>query len=294
MPLGPIRALRSRRLFSTVLVFAGLLPVRAACGADELQYPLTAAAAEDGTIYIADRNLPGIWKLAGGKLEVYFQASKRFRTPLNAVRCIALDGDGKVLAGDSATREVYRFDEPGKPTPLTDGFIGIPMGIAATSDGSLLVSDLETHRIWKVPAAGGEPSEFAVIAAPRGIALDGDENLWVVSHSKTPLVRISPEGEIEPVLKERVFEFQHEVRLSNDAATAYVSDGYAKAIWKVDTAAGKAEKWISGEPLDNPVGLAWKGESLLIVDPRAKAVFEADKEGKLTPVLKGEPGASAP
>ena len=89
--------------------------------AQELNYPLAVAAADDGTLYIADRYLPGVWKVTNGKTEVYFQGSKKFRTPLNAVRCVAIDKQGRLLAGDSATREVYRFDESAKPKPLTGG-----------------------------------------------------------------------------------------------------------------------------------------------------------------------------
>ncbi|MCA9069389.1 MAG: hypothetical protein KDA84_10720, partial [Planctomycetaceae bacterium] len=74
----------------------------------QMQYPLAVVGADKGPVYVADRKLPGIWKIADGKAEVYFQADKRFRTPLNAVRCLALDKQGVLLAGDSSTREVYR------------------------------------------------------------------------------------------------------------------------------------------------------------------------------------------
>jgi len=39
-----------------------------------------------------------------------------------------------------------------------------------------------------------------------------------------------------------------------------------------------------GKPLVNPVGLAWQGKQLLVVDPRAKAVFQISNEGKLSPL----------
>ena len=47
---------------------------------------------------------------------------------------------------------------------------------------------------------------------------------------------------------------------------------------------GTATKWITGEPLKGPVGLAIRGGKVLIADPQAKAVWEADSEGKLTPL----------
>ena len=41
--------------------------------AAEFEYPLTAAASSDGPVYVADRNLPGIWKIVDGKPEIFFQ-----------------------------------------------------------------------------------------------------------------------------------------------------------------------------------------------------------------------------
>lgn len=253
---------------------------------EELQYPL-AIAAHDDTIYLADRNLPGVWKVSDGKPSVYFQASKKFRTPLNAPRCLAVDRKGRLFVGDSATRDVYRFDAEGQPQPLTSGMIGIPMGIAVTADGDLLVSDLEIHRIWKVKLSAGEKTvteKYAEVAAPAGICLDREQRLWVVSRGTNALYRITPDKEVETVVAGREFEFPHDVAIGTDNA-AYISDGYAKAIWRL-SADGKPEKWFSGEPLINPVGLAWQGDNLLVVDPRAKAVFQIDAEGKISPVLR--------
>ncbi|MGV2340874.1 MAG UNVERIFIED_CONTAM: hypothetical protein LVR18_45130 [Planctomycetaceae bacterium] len=131
------------------------------------QYPLAVAARQDGVVFVADRNLPGIWKIENGQASVYFQGSKKFRTPLNAVRCLAFDPQGKLLAGDSATREVYRFDDSAQPQPLTKGWIGIPMSIVTAADGTIYTADLELHRIWKMPAEGSEkPTEYAVINSP--------------------------------------------------------------------------------------------------------------------------------
>jgi sugar lactone lactonase YvrE len=157
------------------------------------------------------------------------------------------------------------------------------MSIAVDKNGTIFVADLETHRIWKVPSAGGEPVEFVTVPAPRGLAIDDSGRLWVVSHGKDQLLRISADGKLEPVVRDRPFRFPHNVVIDQQHV-AYVSDGYAKTIWKVNDL-GETQAWITGEPLVNPVGLAWSGENLIIVDPQARAVFEADKDGKLTTVL---------
>lgn len=251
-------------------------------------YPLDVSVAADGkTLFLVDRKLPGLWKADGaGKVGIFFQASKKFRTPLNAVRCIASDGKGGLLVGDSGTREVYRFTADGKSTPLTKAGIGIAMGIAANKDGTIFVSDLELQRIWTVPAAGGEPKEFAVVPAPRGMTFDKSGQLWVVSGGpKNQLIKIAPDGKITPVVKDRTFIYPNDVAIAADG-TAYVSDGYADCVWKV-AADGKATKWVSGKPLENPVGLDWRGTTLLVVDSRAKQVFAITPDGKLSPLKLG-------
>jgi sugar lactone lactonase YvrE len=240
-------------------------------------------AAEDGTIYIADRNFHGIWKFANGKLEKFFEGSAKFRTPLNAVRCVAMDHQGKLLAGDSATREVYRFDEAGKPVPLTKGQIGIPTAIAVRKSGEILVADQEIMFIWKIPAEGGEPVKLAEVGAIVGLCLDQDDQLWVTSRSNIPLRRVSPDGQVENVLSERSFQFPQQIVL-DDTKTAYIADNYDKAVWKVP-AGGAPVKWVEGDPLVGPVGIARAGGKLLIADPKAKAVFQVDSDGKVTKLV---------
>ena len=264
-----------------VLTAFGWFAAHAAYGA-ELQYPLTAAVDGQNTIFVADRFLPGIWRIREGKASVFFQASKRFRTPLNAVRCVAFDGKGRLLAGDSATREVYRFED-GKPVPLTGGEVGIPMGIVADLDDSVYVTDLEIPRIVRIDGKGGV-SVVAEVPAPRGLAKSKDGKLLVVSHGKNQLLKVGPaDGSVRVVVEGTPFSFPHEARQAADG-TIFVSDGYAKAIWRVG-AGGKPAKWIAGPPLQNPVGIVLVKDRLLIVDPRAKNLFWADEDARLQPVL---------
>ncbi|MFP6702550.1 MAG: SMP-30/gluconolactonase/LRE family protein [Planctomycetaceae bacterium] len=292
---------RSSRTTNGLLILATLLALAtfvaapassqaqdATPAAASLVYPLDVSVANDAkTLFLVDRKLPGLWKTTpAGTLEVLYPAKKQFRTPLNAVRCIASDGKGGLLVGDSGTREVYRVTVDGKATPLTKGGIGIAMGIAVSTDGTIFVSDLELQRIWSVPAAGGKPKEFAVLPAPRGMTFDKNGQLWVVSGGpKNQLVRIDAKGKITAVVKDRIFIYPHDVAVAPDG-NAYVSDGYADCIWKV-TAEGKTSKWVSGKPLDNPVGLDWQGTNLLVVDSRAKQVFSITPDAKLTAVKFG-------
>jgi streptogramin lyase len=258
--------------------------------AEEFVYPLKPAVAPGGAVYVADLKLPGISVVKDGHLEKYFTAEKRIGAPLYRVRCVAVDRDGKVLAGDSATREVYRFDQPGKPTPLTKGSpagIGIPMAIVVDSKKNILVADLEAHAIWKIPPQGGAAEKFVNVPAPCGMAIDDKDQLWVVSRSKRQLFRVSPEGKVEAAILDRPFQFPNDIALDGHG-TAYISDGYAKTIWKL-AAGAKPQSWISDAVLVNPVGLAWQDGTLLIADPNPQAktgqVYKADANGKLSPLV---------
>lgn len=61
--------------------------------------------------------MPGIWKFEDGQLSVYFEDSKKFRTPLNAVRCLALDSEGKLLAA-GATQDTISAECGAAPQPV--------------------------------------------------------------------------------------------------------------------------------------------------------------------------------
>ena len=108
-----------KHISTLLIVLSAAVNVIAQDAPTEFDYPLAVTATADGIVYVADRNLPGIWKIEDGKKSIFFQGSKKFRTPLNAIRCLAIDHEGKLLAGDSSTREVYRFDDAGQPQPLT-------------------------------------------------------------------------------------------------------------------------------------------------------------------------------
>jgi sugar lactone lactonase YvrE len=291
------------RLLGAILVCSCLAPHGSAA---ELQYPLSIAVVDGAdSFYLADRNLPGVWRFQGGALRIHHQGSKTFRTPLNAVRCVALDRDGKLLVGDSSTREVYRFGDQGQPVGLTHkpgsqsvqppankagkprpdiafGQIGTPMDIAVGPSGDLFVSDLELHRIVKVPSAGGDPVEFVEAPTPRGLCFDSAGNLWAISGRE--LIKVSASGEKSTVVGDGAFEFPHTVAVSADG-TAFVCDGYAKAIWKV-AADGKPVKLASGPPFVNPVGMRLAVDKLLVADPHAKSVFQVTLDGKVSAIPK--------
>lgn len=237
-----------------------------------LEYPV-GIAATSAKIYVADRQLPGIWEIVDGKPQVYHQAAKKFGTPLNAIRCLAIDTNGSLLAGDSATREVYRFNAEGKAEALTGGDIGIPMGITVAADGTIYVADLELHRVVTIDAEG-EVAEFAKVQGPSGLSFDKSGILYVATRSADRLVKIDAGGEVTAV------EGANEIRFAQDVAVdgngrVLVTDGYGKSIWNF---AGGANKVLEGEPLVHPVGITVSPLGIYLVDPRGLGVLKLDAD----------------
>ena len=256
-----------------VLSFCGGSPVRA----QEMQYPLAVVQTANQVTYVADRNLPGIWKIEGGQASVYFQGSKKFRTPLNAVRCLALDAQGTLYAGDTSTREIYKFDAEGKPQPMTKGYIGIPMGIVVDSKGNLFVADLERQCVFQVTPAG-EVSEFVKIQGPRGIAIDKQDRLWVLTNTGDSLVRFAPDKTKEVLVSGTPFQFTNQI-VVDEASNAYFCDGYAHAVVML-APGGQPKNLAIGEPLNHPVGITLVGKQIMVADPHAKSIFSLSTEGE--------------
>lgn len=262
-----------------------------AAAAPEVQYPLSVAVAPDGSSIVVDLNLPGVWRIpqGGGKPTLVFQGTKFFRKPLNRPRTAVVLEDGTILVGDTATREIYRIaaDGSGDPTPLTDGFLGIPNSMALTADGHLIIADLESHFVYRVPVAGGQPEIYSKTNA-RGVHVGKDGRILAVLAPAGPpqLVEVVAEGEDKPIVNEMAFQFPHNVVEAADG-TLYVTDGYSKAIWKVVSGSPPA-KLFEGEPLKNPVGLAIDASgNLLVADPHAKQLFEINVEsGEIKPLIQ--------
>ena len=85
--------------------------------------------------------------------------------------------------------------------------------------------------------------------------------------------------------RDRPFQFPQYIAL-DESKTAYITDNYAKAVWKVP-AGGAPEKLVEGEPLVGPVGITRAGGKLYVTDPKAKAVFQIEADGKVTKLVPG-------
>ena len=258
-----------------------------------LEYPIFLAAGPEGGVYVSDQNVPAVFRIdAAGKRTVVFRGSRQQRSTLNRPRGLCAAGDGTLYVCDPATYDVYRLTDgrpealTGKPVKLLDGRtqslgeLVNPEGVVVLAEGVVAVSDLRQRAIFRIK--DGKPEKWADVPAPHGMAVDADGGVVVVSHGDDQLVRVSPTGEVAPVVAGRPFEFPLSVaRLSEGGYL--VTDNYADCIWKV-AADGAVEKWLTDERLANPTGIAVaKDDTVYVADPHRKAIYRIDAERKLVP-----------
>lgn len=246
--------------------------------ASSLKYPL-AVAVDGGVLYVVDLDLPGVWQVINDKRELFVMGSKFLRKPLNRPRCVAMHPQGGILVGDSATREVYHVAvKDAQPKPLCNARIGIAMALAISPDGkSFYVGDAEKRATFRLSIEGGEPELVARVNA-RGLAFDGEGNLWAVTPDDAAVHRIDVKTNSSvPVIIGRPYQYPNGLVWSGDHG--FITDGYGKSIWKF-TADGKTEKWFEGEPLVGPVGMAINDQFLFVADPKKLQVFEFDRSNK--------------
>lgn len=261
----------------------------------EFDYPIFLAVGPDRAVYVSDQNVPAIYKIgADGKVATVYKGKKQYRTPLYRPRGIAVDKDGSLIVCDPATMDVFRVLPDGKAIPLTgkkvkllngiettmgDVFIQ-PEGVAIARDGTIYISDLRLRAVYRI-GKDNKPVKLADVPAPRGLALDKDGSLLVLSHSDAQLRRVTTDGKVAIVVGGRPFGFPMSICVRADG-NYVVTDNYSKSLWLV-TPQGKAEKLVEGEPLKNPTSVALDTDgSLVVADPHKQKVFVVSPTKQVT------------
>ena len=260
------------------LVLCTVITLSGVTGADELIYPVDVAVGPGDKIYIADHEAHALLVHGENGFETVAAGEGLPRTPLYGIRHIAPDSDGNVLASDPATMKLYKIDGAGKIEPIADDdrFV-TPWGIAIEKSGDVLAVDRVTHRLRRVKS-GGAVSDVAEIRAPRAILFDKEGTIVVLTDKN--LVRVE-DGTTTSITSSPPFEFPHDAVLHPDG-NFYVSDGYAKAIWKA-APDGAVTPFVQGDPLVSPQGLAVDAKgNLLVADAHAKAIFLITPKGELS------------
>ena len=149
---------------------------------DELWRPSGVAVDEDGNAYIADTNFDRILRISpGGQI-----------TTVAGIQ----DDDG--ASGDGG--------------PATEATLATPQDVALGSDGSIYIADTGNHKVRRIDPSGvittiagtgspgflGDdgPATEALLARPYSVAVDADDNVYVVDYDNSRIRRIDPSGSI--------------------------------------------------------------------------------------------------
>ena len=244
--------------------------------------PRALTIAADGTLYVADAALPGIWqRRENGEFVLKFRAERGDGSPLRAPTALTVDREGNLFVADSATGEVYRLDREGKPIPLSRRAFEVPTGLAIGDSGDLFVCDLRLNLVARLPRAGGKPEPIARIAAPRGLAIDKDGGLFVVSMRTDQLVKVSQKGEVKTIVKGSPFRMPLGIALDRRSGGVWVADGDDATVWHVSPT-GEIRKSFSKDVLVRPVAVATgQAGELFVADSGARTIARVSASGQV-------------
>ena len=176
-------------------------------------------AADDGTLYIADRLGNRIWKFAKGHKTLYAgtgtsgyhgEGGAALDAQLDSPTGLTLDKQGNLFIADTQNNRILKVDVLGTITrvagtrdpgdsgdggPATQARLYLPFDVAVATDGTLVIADTGNHRLREVtpwqeilPVAGRNKAGFAgdslpaiaaLLSEPQGVAFDRSGDLFV-------------------------------------------------------------------------------------------------------------------
>ncbi len=202
----------------------------------QLNIPIGVALDAAGDLYIADAGNHRIRKIdaartittvAGTGADGYGGDGRpAVEARLDSPRGVAVDGAGNLYIADAANHRIRKIDaagliatvaggELGDGRPATAASLFSPSGVAVDGAGNFYIADAGNHRIRKVDAAGtittiagtGEggysgddgPATAARLDSARGVALDGDGNLYIADTENHRIRKVDAAGTIVTV-----------------------------------------------------------------------------------------------
>jgi len=210
-----------------------------------LHSPFAIAFGSDGSYYVADPGANKVRKIAptgiittvagtGGLCSseegsiVCGDEGPATQAKLNAPLGVTVAPDGAIYIGDSNTKRVRRVGPDGIITsiagdtntipgscnndgvPALQACLGAPFGVVALADGSVVFSDTQLHRIFRVGANGiiralagdgicgasgdGGPATSARLCSPEGIGRGPDNAIYIADWNNNRIRRLGPDG----------------------------------------------------------------------------------------------------
>jgi DNA-binding beta-propeller fold protein YncE len=154
------------------------------------QEPSGVAIDSQGYVYIVDTGGSRIEKLTpSGRLVQVIGHVGTGQDALRRPRGITIDVHDNLWVADTANHRVQRFSSDGEPLGSW-GEIGsgpgeliLPTSLALDSTGNVYVADTGNHRVQQLTPDGRFVREWGGVHFPHGIAIDGDDGVWVTDES---------------------------------------------------------------------------------------------------------------
>ena len=301
-----------------------------------LHFPRDIEVDGSGNLYIVDSGNDRVRKVDTSGI-ITSLATFKF------ARGLAIDASGNVYVSDISGHRIRKVDTMGTATNIAgtgeSGFSGdggaatsarldYPDGVAVDGSGNLYIADTYNQRIRKVDTSGtittvagtgesgfsgdGGLATAARLAAPRGVAVDGSGNLYIVDTVNHRIRKVDTSGTITTVAGIGESQYSGDdgpatrARLNSPYGTAvdgsgnvYIADTDNHRIRKVDTlgnittVAGTGESGFSGDGglataarVDSPEGVAVDGsDNLYIAD--SSRLRRVNSQGIITTVATG-------
>lgn len=108
----------------------------------------------------------------------------------------AIDNNGDLLQASHNNGSLYRISRAGMITPVVEGGLNGPVGVAVDKAGAIFVTNCWEDTVVKIDE-NGEITKFSegpMYDCPNGLTFDPSGNLFVVSFDNTIVVKITPDG----------------------------------------------------------------------------------------------------
>ena len=266
----------------------------------ELDWPTGVAVDGAGNVYIADRNNERVRRVDPAGIITTFAGNGEWgydsdedggpatSALLNRPTGVAVDTEGNLYVADRNNHRIRKVDAEGVITTIAgmadEGFSGDggpaasaqlnkPSGIAIDEDGYVFIADRDNNRIRQIDPDGmistfigakdgsGESGTEGRLAAPRGVAVDAEGNVYISDKFNNRVRKIDADGII----------------------TTFAGSG-EKGPFEDEDAIGDGGPAIDAR-LRGPTGLAFDAEgNLYITDPGNHRIRKVDAQGMITTI----------
>jgi sugar lactone lactonase YvrE len=292
----------------------------------EVVNPRSVAVDGKGTLYVVDVGAEKIWKITRAGQVSMAEGTAAIGTPIG----VWAGKDGTLAVADLDNNTVYVVSAKGEARtvgkPSGEGVVAGTSGPAAAvidSKGNVFIADNKNMTVIRVTPAGvssvfagkeNDPGtadgtgEAARFSAPRGLAIDEKDNLYVADEGNSNIRKITPEGVVTTLAggssggtedgKGAAARFSAPRGLAAAAdGTVYVADTDNHTVRKVTAAgvvttiggkageAGDANEAAGASRFNSPRGVAVDGAgNVYVADSENGAVREISAGGEVRTV----------